>query len=159
MSIRGWVYVITNKAMPGLVKVGYSTKDPVLRAKELVCTGSPHPYFVAFDALVEEPRDVEQAAHQRLAYHREGKEWFRCSVNDAINAIRLSTRAIFIEKASDSTADSSMNGDRTLVDTSSLGPCSYYDCGKPGHTSYKGSAFCEEHAKVMRKHRFASVRI
>jgi hypothetical protein len=36
MAIRGWVYVIFNEAMPDLVKVGYSTKDPNLRAEELV---------------------------------------------------------------------------------------------------------------------------
>ena len=28
MVIRGWVYVIVNRAMPNLVKIGYSTKDP-----------------------------------------------------------------------------------------------------------------------------------
>ena len=27
-KLKGWIYVISNKALPGLVKVGYSTKDP-----------------------------------------------------------------------------------------------------------------------------------
>jgi hypothetical protein len=86
-AIRGWVYIITNKAMPGLVKVGFSTKDPVLRASELNHTGAPHPFEVAFDILVEEPRDVEQKVHDTLREKREGKEWFRCSVEEAIYAI------------------------------------------------------------------------
>lgn len=67
MSIRGWVYVLSNKAMPGLVKVGYSTKDPVLRIDELSGTGLPYAFELEYDALVGEPRDVEQKVHKRLA--------------------------------------------------------------------------------------------
>lgn len=85
---KGWVYVITNKAMPGLVKVGYSMKDPELRAQELNHTGSPHPYEVEYDALVDEPRDIEAAAHKMLASYSEGKEWFRCTPADAVGVIR-----------------------------------------------------------------------
>jgi hypothetical protein len=40
--MRGWIYVISNNSMPGLVKVGYSMKDPEERAKELDHTGTPH---------------------------------------------------------------------------------------------------------------------
>jgi len=87
-KIRGWVYVITNRAMPQLVKVGFSTKDPHLRAKELGSTGTPHPYLVAYDVLVYAPRNLERRVHERLAHMREGKEWFRCSVAQAIAAIQ-----------------------------------------------------------------------
>ena len=97
MSVRGWVYVITNKAMPDLVKVGYSTKDPVLRAKELDGTGVPHAFEVVYDALVSDPREVEQRAHKLLAEFREGKEWFRCSVDAAVRAIKQSTEMIYQE--------------------------------------------------------------
>jgi T5orf172 domain len=86
--MRGWVYVITNKAMPELVKVGYSTKDPEMRAQELADTGTPHAYVVEFDVLVENPRELEQKAHAQLADFREKKEWFRCSVTQAISAIK-----------------------------------------------------------------------
>lgn len=85
--MRGWVYVITNDAMPGLVKVGFTMKDPQLRAKELNHTGSPSPYSVKFDVLVDGPRDIEQRVHAKLRGQREGKEWFRCSVADAVAAI------------------------------------------------------------------------
>lgn len=91
MSIRGWVYIITNNAMPGLLKVGYSTKDPKLRANELNNTGSPHPYFVEYDVLVINPREVELKVHGELRNRAEGKEWFRCSINDAIEAVRVVT--------------------------------------------------------------------
>lgn len=89
-SIRGWVYVISNPAMPDIVKVGFSTKDPELRAREFDHTNSPYPFVVEYDALVESPRDIEQAVHRLLADVRENKnrEWFRCSCEDAVLAIR-----------------------------------------------------------------------
>lgn len=86
--MKGWVYVISNKAMPELIKVGFSMKDPELRAAELNHTGSPHPYVVDYEVLVNEPRNVEQAVHGHLRNHREGKEWFRCSAEEAIAGIK-----------------------------------------------------------------------
>jgi len=97
MRIRGWVYVITNASMPDLVKIGYSTKDPNLRAGELSSTGIPHPYMVAYDIHVEEPREIEQAVHDQLKHKNEGKEWFRCSLAEAVQRIRqtVGTRVIY----------------------------------------------------------------
>ena len=86
--MRGWVYVISNSAMPGLVKVGYSTKDPDSRAYELYNTGSPHPYIVEYDMLIDNPFQIEQKSHKFLSQNLEGKEWFRCSVGDAVIAIQ-----------------------------------------------------------------------
>ena len=74
--------------MPDLVKVGFSTKDPHLRAAELEGTGTPHPFKVEFDLLTLNPRSVEQAVHKRLASHREAKEWFRCSKEQAISTVK-----------------------------------------------------------------------
>jgi len=88
MIVRGWLYLITNDAMPGLTKVGFSLKDPVRRASELSTTGSPLPFKVCYDALVKSPRDLEQAVHSSLAEMRAGKEWFRCEVIDAAQRIR-----------------------------------------------------------------------
>lgn len=85
--MRGWIYVMTNMAMPGLVKVGFSTKDPLTRAKELGGTGLPHPFQVAYDALIEEPRQVEIGVHRELKQHREAKEFFKVSVDLAVEAV------------------------------------------------------------------------
>jgi hypothetical protein len=99
MGLRGWVYVITNKAMPELVKVGYSTKDPELRAEELANTGTPHAYVVEFDVLVENPRELEKKAHAQLSPFHERKEWFRCSVTQAIQAIKsVSGSSVLLER-------------------------------------------------------------
>ncbi len=109
MHVKGWVYIITNRAMPGLVKVGYSMKDPSLRAAELNHTGNPHPYDVRYECLVKNPRDVEQATHGRLACHREGKEWFRCEIPAAIHQIRNAAGDTLI-------LENSFSGERGLLE-------------------------------------------
>jgi T5orf172 domain len=86
--MKGWVYVITNKSMPGLVKVGFSLKDPELRAKELNNTGAPHPYDVNYELLIENPYQIEQKSHKALLHKLEAKEWFRCSPEEAILVIK-----------------------------------------------------------------------
>lgn len=86
--MRGWVYVISNKAMPGLLKVGFTLKDPELRARELEQTGVPHPFVVDYEVMVEEPRHLEQRIHVKLAHVLERKEWFRCTLSEAVLAIR-----------------------------------------------------------------------
>lgn len=74
--------------MSGLVKVGYSTKDPEIRASELNNTGAPRPYLVEYDLLIDEPYQVEQKTHRLLSSKLEAKEWFRCSLEEAIAAIK-----------------------------------------------------------------------
>lgn len=86
--MKGWVYVISNNAMPDLVKVGFSSKDPDLRASELNHTGSPHPYVVDYEVLTEHPRDIEQQVHRKLSEYREGREWFRCTPEFAVSAVQ-----------------------------------------------------------------------
>ena len=85
--MRGWVYVITNQAI-GSVKIGYTMKDPVLRARQLNNSGVPHPYVLAYDALVTDPKNVERQVHKKLLSRRDGKEWFKCSVQEAVAVIR-----------------------------------------------------------------------
>jgi len=86
--MKGWVYVISNKGMPGLVKVGFTTKHPELRAVELRHTGAAHPYLVEYKMWADQPRTIEQKAHKLLTSHHEGKEWFRCSLDNAVEAIK-----------------------------------------------------------------------
>jgi hypothetical protein len=82
--MKGYVYVISNKGMPDLIKVGFSTKDPHQRAKELSGTGSPHPYKVEYEVLVNDPYSIEQTVHRTMNDCHEAKEWFRCTVEYAI---------------------------------------------------------------------------
>ena len=88
MTVRGWLYLITNEAMPGLIKVGFSLKDPLLRALELSSTGTPLPCKVCYDVLVRSPRELEQLVHRSLAEMRTGKEWFRCEIRETAQKVR-----------------------------------------------------------------------
>ena len=90
------MYVILNRAMPGIIKVGYSTKDLALRAQELNHTGSPHPYSVQYETLVWDPYSLEQRVHKMLYSKLEGKEWFKCTVHEAITAIQAAYTDCFI---------------------------------------------------------------
>lgn len=46
--MKGYVYIISNQAMPGIFKIGFTLKDPELRAKELDSTGVPYPFIVEY---------------------------------------------------------------------------------------------------------------
>ena len=90
--MKGWVYIITTKSMPSLLKVGFSRKDPELRALELNNTGNPCSYKVEYDVLVVDPIEVEKDTHALLSPYHENKEWFKCSIEVAIKAIQESAK-------------------------------------------------------------------
>lgn len=85
--MKGYVYIISNPAMPGIFKIGFTLKDPELRAKELDSTGAPYPFIVEYEILVDEPYTLEQHVHKALRSQREGKEWFRCDFSQAVQTI------------------------------------------------------------------------
>lgn len=85
--MAGWVYIISNKAMPGILKIGYTERTPYIRAYELYHTGCPYPYQVDYSIYVNKPYEVEQKAHELQRLTNVGKEWFSCSYNDAIVSI------------------------------------------------------------------------
>lgn len=89
-AMKGWVYVITNPSMPGICKVGTTDKDPEERALELNHTGTPRPYVVEYEVLVENAREYEQAAHRLLEKEgkHDAKEWFKCSPEEAVIAVK-----------------------------------------------------------------------
>lgn len=94
---KGWVYVIVNRGMPGLVKIGCSSKDPQLRATEFsrsAGTAMPYPYEVAYQVWTRNYSQVERLIHRELHGSRidesgaSGKEWFTLNLEAAISAIR-----------------------------------------------------------------------
>jgi len=99
MASGGFVYVITNRAMPGLVKVGRTTRMPEDRARELGGAGVPYPYEVRYALRTSAHRAVEAAAHKllrsvRLQHDGGGVEWFACSVREARSAIKRAARKV-----------------------------------------------------------------
>lgn len=91
----GFVYVLSNPAMPGLVKVGSTDRTANIRADELYTTGVPSPYKVEFRAITSNPKDAEKEAHRLLDAHRPTpkREFFEVSLEEAINAVREALQA------------------------------------------------------------------
>lgn len=88
--MRGWCYVITNPHINGLVKIGWTARQPEIRALELYTTGVPSEYQIEYAAEVAAADAAEKHAHLILRDVRENasREYFRCSVKDAISVVR-----------------------------------------------------------------------
>lgn len=89
MMAKGFVYILSNEGMPGLLKIGFSIKVPTERAAELNTTGVPSPFEVEYYCLIEKPALLEAAVHRQLkeARHANDREFFRLSLSEAIRAV------------------------------------------------------------------------
>ena len=88
----GSVYVLTNPAIPGLVKIGMTDQDDVnIRVGQLYTTGVPLPFTIEFAGLVEDPAKVEEAFHIAFGPHRINpkREFFRIEPEQAIAILKL----------------------------------------------------------------------
>lgn len=65
--------------MPGLYKIGYTTRSIEQRLKELCTTGVPEPFTVCCCKFVSEPRNKERIIHKNLSKYRykRNREFFR----------------------------------------------------------------------------------
>lgn len=95
----GFVYVMTKNDLPYYYKVGCTEKKPYLRAKELDGTDSPMPSIVTYYAFCSEFQLLESESHKALFDFRvrENREWFKCTRDNAISAIRMSAAKSDIE--------------------------------------------------------------
>ncbi len=64
---EGTVYVLTNPSMPGMVKIGKTTRDVSFRLADLYSTGVPLPFECEYAALVKDVDETEKAFH--IAFH------------------------------------------------------------------------------------------
>nr|WP_290898791.1 GIY-YIG nuclease family protein [Azonexus sp.] len=86
------VYVLTNPAMPGLVKIGYTSQEEASsRIAQLYTTGVPVPFTIEFACRVENAVDVEKALHTAFSPSRINpkREFFRIEPEQAIAILRL----------------------------------------------------------------------
>ena len=69
--MAGIVYVLSNPAMPGLVKIGKTTNDDVQdRVDQLFTTAVPAPFVCDKAVKVSNVNEVEQALHKALEKNR-----------------------------------------------------------------------------------------
>lgn len=86
------VYVLTNPAMPGLVKIGSTTQEEVdIRMKQLFSTGVPVPFDCAFACRVASAATVEKAIHHAFGNARINptREFFRIEPERVISILKL----------------------------------------------------------------------
>jgi hypothetical protein len=114
----GYVYVMINSSLTGIVKIGKTQNSPEERAKELSsATGVPAPFFVAYSAYFADCSAAEIFVHRLLGNNRlaNNREFFRVSVQLAIAAVReaegtlgtISPDAARPERMGDTTTDNS----------------------------------------------------
>ena len=86
----GYIYVLSNDDMPGLLKIGMTERRPEDRAKELFTTGVPSPFKVQRAIKVREPLKKEKKIHEILSEHRlPGREFFRVELKMVNNLFDL----------------------------------------------------------------------
>lgn len=86
---NGYVYVLSNPAMPNLLKIGYTDRDVDERVEELNSTGVPVPFEI--EAIFGSPNayEDEQAIHSMLAQHRlaNNREFFSIDIKETVQCI------------------------------------------------------------------------
>lgn len=87
--MKGYVYVLSNPEMPGILKIGCSAHGGARRAKDLFTTGVPAKFILEFELLVDDCYEIETRVHNRLVdkYVESGREFFRVDVKEAIEVI------------------------------------------------------------------------
>ena len=84
----GFVYIASSVGYPGLLKVGYTSQSVNAQLRELEGAGSPYTFEALAQFRVLNPMQVESGVHEMLSSHRFNKEWFNCSLDKAIKAVR-----------------------------------------------------------------------
>lgn len=90
-AAHGFIYLMRNSSMPGIYKIGRTDRAPSQRAAELsAATGVPQLFEVLCFGEVTDPVAVEGGLHAAFDCFRvrDGREFFRVDVLDAMRAIR-----------------------------------------------------------------------
>lgn len=86
----GFVYVLANPAMPGLYKIGFTTRSPMARAAELSkWTGLPGDFHVEYYGEFESPALIEKSVHDAFSEQRVtlAREFFRENLGNIVYVI------------------------------------------------------------------------
>lgn len=89
---EGYVYILSNPSMAGLIKIGQTRRSPEERARELSqSTSIPADFVVEFEIFTLDRTKLEKIAHEKLAPYRFSKkrEFFEIGVEHAAEIIRI----------------------------------------------------------------------
>jgi T5orf172 domain len=87
------VYILTNEAMPGLIKIGRTVDNLAARIRQLYQTGVPLPFELFFGCEVKDGAFVESCLHNAFGDHRlsKNREFFRLAPERAKAALVLAS--------------------------------------------------------------------
>lgn len=85
----GYVYVLSNPSMPGLVKIGRSVRGGFARGKTFYQTGVPEQFVLEFELFTPRHEAIEASVHEKLGKYRcnPRREFFQCDPSEAAEAI------------------------------------------------------------------------
>jgi hypothetical protein len=88
------VYLLTNEAMPGLVKIGMTNGDLAARVRQLFNTSTPLPFELFYACEVDNGAFVERQLHDAFGDHRVSRhrEFFRIAPERVFAALQLAAR-------------------------------------------------------------------
>lgn len=88
-SISGFVYVLSNPRIPGLLKIGYTERAVEERAAEISSgTGIPEPFAVEASFASPNPSLDEHTVHQSLKEYRlANKEFFEVDLDQCLQVL------------------------------------------------------------------------
>lgn len=87
VGVQGIIYVLSNPAMPGLVKIGKTTQDdPQVRLDQLYNTSVPVPFTCEIAVKVADVTQCESVLHQAFVQSRVNprREFFNLEAEDVI---------------------------------------------------------------------------
>lgn len=94
---KGYVYILSNEAMPNIYKIGHTTQNIETRIHQLsISTSIPKNFNLIAYALVEDSFQAERAIHKAFQKQCYGKEFFKLTNKQLIYKVcnKLNSRNI-----------------------------------------------------------------
>lgn len=91
---RGFVYVLKNESMKGLVKIGMTTRTTEDRANELFTSGVPTPFEIYHEVYSPDCAELEALTHDMFVGDRvnDSREFFTADPDGVCNYIEQECR-------------------------------------------------------------------
>lgn len=133
----GIVYVLTNPAMPGLVKIGMTSRNNIdERMKELYGTGVPVPFECKYACKVKSSdcEKIEKVLHTAFAPDRinANREFFKIKPEQAMAILELFNREDVTQEITDEIDNDLTTEDKSAsekINSSRRPPLNYFEMG------------------------------
>jgi hypothetical protein len=93
---KGFVYVLSNPSMPGMLKIGKTTRQPEQRVAELnAASGVPTPFRIEATVATNDVHELERRIHDILNAQRvnRNREFFETTIENAVFAAQNASKA------------------------------------------------------------------